>query len=257
MKCKRVGLLCGALLLGAVLAGCSVDVPVEPGEGDVPFLRTPGWLPRTAIYPGPASFAPEGNGPSVVLKRERIEAGALLLKHNLLPAVWRYDPQDRTLDAASDADWRNARGEPRNCGAPPWIASPLGRHPKTDHLILGNIFYSKGAYKGFDLVPFVGAGILDLRAAPSETMAAVHSADGPRGDPGIPFFAVNWQGHFMGQHYHQIFSLPDGRPLGKPLRIPVRLYKTICWSADEAFVVYINEDLTNVVVVHVSEQGGS
>ena len=253
MKCKRVGLLCGALMLAAVLAACSVDEPVEPGEGDVPFLRTPGWLPRTAIYPGPSSG---GDGPGVVLKRERAMAGALLFKHDLLPAVWRYDPQDRTLDAASDADWRNARGEPRNCSAPPWGALPLSMHPKTDRLILGIVRFGS-ADQGFDLVPFVGDGILDLRAAPSETMAAVHSADGPRGDPGISFFAVNWQGHFMGQHYHQIFSLPDGRPLGKPLRIPVRLYKTICWSADEAFVVYINEDLTNVVVVHVSEQGGS
>ena len=52
MKCKRVGLLCGALLLGAVLAGCSVDVPVEPGKGDVPFLRTSGWRPRTRNLAG-------------------------------------------------------------------------------------------------------------------------------------------------------------------------------------------------------------
>ncbi len=251
MKCKRVGLRCGALVLAAVLAACAQDVPVEPGEGGVPFLRTPGWIPPGPPYYPPPARSLGGGGPDVMLRRERAAAGALLLKHEQVPAVWRYDPQNRTLDAATEADWQNARGEPRNCSAPPWGAFPLDMHPKTDRLILGSVG------QGFELVPFVGDGILDLRAAPSGTIAAVHSADGPRGDPGISFFAVNWQGHFMGQHYHQIFSLPDGRPLGKPLRVPIRLYKTICWSADEAFVVYIDKGLANVVVVHVSEQGGS
>lgn len=252
----------------AALAGCVR--PNEPGRGDVPFLETPGWKPGLGYSLGYTKMS------SVSLKRERETAGALFLRHENLKKYWRYDPASRTLSAAAEEDWRRATGEVRNCLDPPsgacniqlvtstgpWRiryspdrpeanfgACPLSKHPETEQLV---IWDPSGEDR---LVPFPGDAVIDMRASPSQRMVAVHSGAGPRGSTGFSLSST-FQGHLFGQHYQQLYSLPEGEPLGKALRIPARLPRKICWSADEAFVVYVATTFHNMIFVHIREDTG-
>ncbi len=249
----------------AVLGGCGTLTPKEPDRGDVPYFRTVEW-PAIAWPSRQAS-----DQPGVLLRRESEGAGALLIRHALLPAVWRYDPDSRSLVLVSEVDWKRAGGAIRNCrglshgfcavrrqpnnddyyvsykeGEEGLLACPISRHPVTERLIIGD-------YSGYQEVPFVGEGVVGLWASPSQTMAAVHSADGPRGTPGWPDWLAEIPQYWLGQHYHRIYSLPDGRPVGEPVRLPVRRAKGICWSEDEQFVLYLDPQLFDVTVVHVPE----
>lgn len=77
----------------------------RPIRGDVPTFKTPAWA-----FKDFDDFHEE-----VMLRRETKGGGSLLIKRTDLETVYRYDPQERTLNAAGDAEWQKADGPIAKC----------------------------------------------------------------------------------------------------------------------------------------------
>ena len=212
-----------------------LGLKVWPIGGEVPILKTPTWEIKN-----PNEYRDE-----LMLRRETKAGGALLIKRGARETVYRYDPQEQSLNAVSDAEWQNADGPVAKCfdfSTPkaPRDVTVTRNEPKHQLLI--------GKWGALREVPTAGGFPLAHEVSPSGKWVAVLSGTGPAIPALLPF-----GGQFvLGQRYHEILSLPDARHVSKPIRFPVRDTKDffqMCWSADEEFVVHTYWRYTYLVVV--------
>ena len=222
-----VAAIAAVLIVSLLSAGVYVWLKIHPEYGDVPRLRTPEWE-----YKG---FDGYGT-PPLLLRRETQTGGALLLKRSGLEAVYRYDPQTRTIKAVTDGEWQNAGGQIARC-LDQGRAAGLHRDDREHKLFAGE-----------REIPTAGGVAMDEVRSPSGKWVAVHSAAGPVTKSIIP------DGSYLvwGQRYHEIMSLPDLVRVGKSIRIPANENRGTmrpCWSADEKFVVYTDDAFWMVAVV--------
>ncbi len=99
-------------------------------------------------------------------------------------------------------------------------------------------------------VPVVGGTALDMDDAPTLPVAAVLSTNGFR----------TLFGAATGQHYHQLFSMETGEPIGPAVRLGVggrNFDRTfIGWTDDESYVLYMSNRFDageRICVVFVGE----
>jgi hypothetical protein len=164
----------------------------------------------------------------LMLRREAEGSGALLIKHSDRSAVYVYDPAKRNLSPAPEGAWKRAAGAIAECGA------QLGPEYSVLHIDGETHRLSAGSRE----VETAGKSVLVLRASPGGRRAAVLSATGDYGKGIIPFLGGSGA---SGQQLHQTFMLPEAKPVGPTVRVPVRRSRDNlipCWSADEQFVVY-------------------
>ena len=220
-----IAAIAAVVVVSLLSAGVYLWLKLWPEYGDVPRLRTPEWEFR-----GSDGYST----PLLLLRRETETGGALLLKRTGLEAVYRYDPQSRSIRAVTDAEWQNAGGPIARCLDQGHV---LRRDDREHKLFAGN-----------REIPTAGGVAIDDRRSPSGKWVAVHSAAGPVTKSIIP------DGSYVifGQRYHEILSLPDLVRVGKPVRIPANENRGTmqpCWSADEKFVVYTDDAFWMVAVV--------
>jgi hypothetical protein len=193
--------------------------------------------------------------------------------------VWQYDPKIDTLSVVTGGDFGQMRIPPNwrvDCKSSPYSISELDRTVQPVRSVFSISFrgfrFEEGKGKGFDeevkieefkrvlledrreLVT-AGDTPLDLAISPSGKQVAVLSASGGwTGEDIIPLY--EGRGWVVGQHYHQVWSLPSGLPIGKVIRLPLRSkdYINMCWSPDEKYVVYYDV-FFRLVFVKIPQQG--
>lgn len=222
-------LIGGAAFTGAMLLMGLAPAPKRFSSGsDVRLLKTPAWQGGKSEY-----------GEQILLRRETLEAGSLLLKHNKHEIVYRYDRSTRSLTPVSDETWQRARGSIAECGKQ-FAPSMQVLHIDTQ---------SHKLIAGKREIATAGRTVLKLIASPGAQRVAVLSADGEPRPSALPFFGGSGA---SGQHYHQVLSLPEAVPIGKAARLPLqRDYDSLvpCWSADEKMIVYYDTLFSYVSVV--------
>lgn len=191
-------------------------------DANVPLLETPAWRTGNPLSPR-----------QLLLRIETEDEETILLKLSNNEAIYRYNPNTQSLSLVPVERWQGATGPIEDCDTqfpPPYLE--LDIDTRSDRLVAGQD--SKRTRE----VQTAGSTVLSLRASPSGTMAAVLSAEGRKRGSILPFLGG---GGVSGQHFHQVFSLPDAVPIGKSVRIPLKSEREgiiICWSPDERYVVY-------------------
>lgn len=192
-------------------------------HADVPLLEMRVWLTYQDLS----------------LRREATGQESLLFKHSWWKEIYRYEPRTQQLSLASDEDWRRASDPIAVCASqfqpPPQV---LYIDPRSDHL-----------FAGTRQVATAGTTPLDFRSSPSGRQVAVLSANGARRQTYAHFYGP---GGTSRQHYHQLFSLPDVKPLGPPVALPLKseqAHLNICWSADEQYIVYASLSYSGLAIV--------
>ncbi|HKU78194.1 MAG TPA: hypothetical protein VJR02_30065 [Pyrinomonadaceae bacterium] len=231
------------VLLAAVLVvvvsvlslGIYLALKFWPRGADVPMLKTPAWALKDF----------DEYHWEFMLRRETTAGGALLIKRTDLETVYRYDPQERSLNAVGDTEWQKAGGPIAKC------FDYRTRKPARDVMVTQNDRDHQlliGKPNALREVPTAGGYPLQNEVSPSGRWVAVLSGTGPAIPSLSPF-----SGEFiLGQRYHEILSLPDTQQVSKPIRFPVRDIKAFfnaCWSADEEFVVHTHWQYTDLVVI--------
>ena len=204
-----------------------------PFGADVPLLQTPEWKDKRIgeLYTG-----------RLQLRRETETGGPLLLRRVDLEPVYRYDPQTRTLNAATDKEWLNASGPIANCMDQ--LAKPGRVRIRVDH----------GTHKLLVAereVSTAASIALSSLSSPGGNWVAVLSATGPI----VPPLTLLSGDRVLGRRYHEVKSVPDAVSAGNSIQIPVVNTVTtlqLCWSADEKFVVYIDGSFSSLVVVETN-----
>ena len=220
-----IATIAAVVVISLLSAGVYLWLKMWPEYGDVARLRTPAWE-----YKGSDGYST----PLLLLRRETQTGGALLLKRTGLETVYRYDPQKRSLQAVTEVKWQNAGG-------------PIARCLDQGHVLRRDDREYK-LFAGDREIPTAGGVAIDDRRSPSGKWVAVHSAAGPVKASIIP----DGSKLIYGQRYHEILSLPDLARVGKPVRIPAEPSRSPmhpCWSADDKFVVYADDNFWMVAVV--------
>jgi hypothetical protein len=227
----------GFILVCVIVLGLYVYLKLHPLGADVPLFKTPAWE-RKDLNEYEAQL---------LLRRETTTGGALLLKRTDIPTVYRYDPAKRALDSVTDAEWQQATGAIRNCQ----YYMPNAPYPPprvTPRAIVTINNRQRKLLVDQREVPTAGGYPLSSEYSPSERWVSVVSATGPAIPSLIPM-GGDWT---WGQRYHEILSLPDGTRVGKAIKFPVNDTHdstTMCWSADEKFVVHRTYYFDMLVVV--------
>ena len=259
-----------ARIVVLVLAGlfCLVFV------GVCMFRRTPLghvlWPPRYApsvsdvpVFTTPSNFYKSNVRLDLRVRTVSNEEGVILITRGetwgTLPdvpkewPVFQYDARTRTLSTVNASQWKNAGGP---------IEKALGGSSPARDVRVGDVDgvyryrIGSGPLRDFDSH---GTRAVGKSFCPDGTILALLTADGlrrPSSGPGMVFGSFG--GGFYGQHYIEFFHLPDMKPVGKPVRIPFTTIKGIdtpCWSADGRFLVYANEEGTQMCVIHVGQEG--
>ncbi|MCO6436987.1 MAG: hypothetical protein J5J06_07860 [Phycisphaerae bacterium] len=224
------------------VTGCSLN-PVG-GESDVPCFDTPEWRVQELAY---FVLRYEAEGSDILLLTAQTGAQALedvrdgSQDYQPRLAVYRFDPAEGTGRRVDESAWDDATGPIQTC-----CTSVLPREPFE---LLGTQLFFEGL-----LVSVAGGKALKTSDAPSNEALAVLSTNGRISR----FYPLG-----SGQHYHQIFSRLDGRPLGPARRLAVGgLENDVVnfeWMNDERYVVYSQalEDIVGigrVCIVPVTEE---
>lgn len=133
--------------------------------------------------------------------------------------VYRYSALSNSFESVSESVWDTATTPLQRCCPSLIEQGPL------------QIINDRLVFEG-RTVPVAGGTALDMDDAPMLPVAAVLSTNGFR----------TLFGAATGQHYHQLFSMETGQPIGPALRLGVggrNFDRTfIGWTDDEAYVLY-------------------
>ncbi len=203
-----------------LVGGCFVDL--YGGASDVPCID-PEWT-GTVLW-----LRPDGEGGFLMttqtredLIQDRKDGSEDAHPHQ--PLVLRFDSLKGEFAVVEAAVWDATMTQIQRCCGSFFEEGPLQ--------VVGDRLQFNGR-----TVPVVGGTALDMDDAPTLSVAAVLSTNGFR----------TLFGAATGQHYHQLFSLETGRPIGPVLRLGVggrNFDRTfIGWTDDESYVLYMANQL--------------
>ena len=192
------------------------------------FDTWPGWM--NTQLPGQILIRDSDDKKLLLTVRDEFEKGN---KHR---AVFLYDPNAQNLQQVSDEKWGTETNPITEC------FSQSQQVPEKFKVSGEKLFF------GNQEVLIKGAVLVSLAYSPSSNKVAVLSADGPRKGSIMPFLGGGQSS--KGQHYHQLFSVADGSPIGSFVKLPFMTEKEAyhaCWSANGKYVFYtalLNENIT-------------
>jgi hypothetical protein len=145
-------------------------------------------------------------------------------------AVYRYDPAADRLEAVADETWDQASGPIGECQS---------RSETTNRVYLNK---GRGVlHLNWHPVEFAGRYLIKVAVSPSLARVAVLSSGGIRAPNFMPFSGSS---AIRGQRYHQVYSLQADKFMGEPVRLPSGERElgwsepSMCWTADERYVIY-------------------
>ncbi|MCO6436988.1 MAG: hypothetical protein J5J06_07865 [Phycisphaerae bacterium] len=221
--------------------GCNLNP--AGGESDVPCFETPEW--RVTFGRFVLRYASEDSDVLLLTAQSREQAdldssdGSRDYSPHL--AAYRFDPAEGTGRRVDDSAWDDATGPTQEC-----CTSVLPREPF-------ELFGTQLLFEGL-LVGVAGGKALKTSDAPQSEALAVLSTNGRISR----FYPLG-----SGQHYHQVFSRIDGRPLGPARKLGMGGLENgvifFQWMNDERYVVYEQslDDLLGigrVCIVPVTEE---
>ena len=157
------------------------------------------------------------------------------IKHR---AVYEYDPKAKRLRKVTDSKWDTTANLISECVSQPQKFSSNFR-VTADKLFFGN-----------QEVHVKGAVLVAFSYSPSGNVLAILSADGPRKGSIMPF--IGGGQNSKGQHYHQLFSVANGTPIGGVVKLQFTTEKEaylVCWSPDEKYVFYTSLLVDKLAIV--------
>lgn len=135
------------------------------------------------------------------------------------PQVYRFNSLSNRIELVNESAWDNATTPLQRCCPSLFEDGPLQ--------LVDNRLVFEGR-----TVPVAGGTALDMDDAPTLPVAAVLSTNGFR----------TLFGAATGQHYHQLFSMETGEPVGPAMRLGVggrNFDRTfIGWMDDDMYVLY-------------------
>ena len=204
-------------VLVVVLAGC--DRGTLNPVSDVPCLAPTAWPNESQAF---------------LVRRQTTDGDILLFTHQTTEQliegghgpVYRFDPGNETFELVDDAAWDQGEGGVTSCGG--------GRGRETPFRVVGS-FTPSLEFNGQE-VPVAGRVAVKLVFAPTASAVAVLSTDG---SVQPPLFS---SGFSFGQHYHQLFSEIDGKPIGEAVRLGVggQVLAVVrgCWIDGDKYLIY-------------------
>ena len=192
------------LFIGVMLIPWTGTTPTYP------VFDTADWV--NTQMPGRLLIRSGMDGEILLTMRDELEKG---VKHR---AVYEYDPKAKRLPKVPDAKWEAS-------------VIPISECVSQPQKIPGDFKVTE--------VPVKGSVLVSSAYSPSVNVLAILSADGPRKGSIMPF--IGGGQNSKGQHYHQLFSVANGTPVGDAVKLPFTTEKEAypaCWSLDEKFVFY-------------------
>ena len=199
-----------------------------------PIFNTGGWL--NTQMPGRMLIRAEMSGERILLTmRDEFEKGN---KHR---TVYEYDPKVKRLQKAPDSRWDASVSPVSEC-----VSRPQNLHDK---------FKVTGEKLFFDNqeVPVNGTVLISSSYSPSSKAVAILSADGPRKDSFMPYLGGGQNS--KGRHYHQLFSVANGKPVSPVVKLPFTTEKeaySICWSIDGKYIFYASLLADKLIIVETN-----
>jgi len=185
-----------------------------------PIFDTVGWL--NTQLPGRLLIRGGMSDENILLTmRDEFEKG------NRHRAVYEYDPKMKILQKVPDSIWDGSVSPISECVSQP--QKPTDKFKGT-----GEKLYFENQE-----VPVKGAVLISSSFSPSGKAVAILLAAGPRKGSFMPFLGGGQNS--KGQHYHQLFSVANGKPIGSVVKLPFTTEKQaypVCWSIDEKYVFY-------------------
>ena len=204
-------------VLAVVLTAC--DRGTLNPVSDVPCLAPTAWADETRGF----LVRPEFEGRSILLFTHKTIDQLFEGQHG---PVYRFDPGNETFELVDDAAWDQGEGGVTSCGG--------GRGRETPFRIVGSLTPTL-EFNGQE-VPVAGRVAVKLVFAPTASAVAVLSTDG---SVQPPLFS---SGFSFGQHYHQLFSEIDGKPIGEAVRLGVggQVLAVVrgCWIDGDKYLIY-------------------
>ena len=210
------------LIIILLFIGVMVDLQVEASH-KCPIFDTVGWV--NTQMPGKLLIRTGMIGGNILLTmhglHDELEKG---IKHR---TVYEYDPDAKRLRKVPDSKWDASSNPISEC-----VSRPQNYSDK---------FKVTGEKLFFDNqeVPVQGAVLVSTSCSPGGNAVAILSADGPRKNSIMPF--IGGGQNSKGQHYHQLFSVAKGTPIGGVIKLQFTTEKEaypVCWSRDEKYVFY-------------------
>ncbi len=175
-----------------------------------------------------------------------------------IPTAWpvyRYDRRARTLQSVKPSEWRLATGPVTSFDSDNYATGDWGLHARVRNgVLVGEI------RQGPDIsVAVKGKFGTGQEFSPVEPVVAILTAEGPRRpkSKGGMVFTPSFGGGYYGQHYLELFSIPDMKPIGEPVRIAFTSVEGIespTWSSDGRFLVYTTRDGKKMSVIHIDQE---
>lgn len=159
--------------------------------------------------------------------------------------IYRYDAEAVTLLEIPRETWDLASGEIVTVES--WMIPTSAWRVVADRGKL--CVASKGRASQF--VPTQGRTALRAIGDPTGHVIAALTTDGWE-RPGTRGWFTSFGGGYGGQHYVELFSVPDMIPVKSAIRIPFTNAGGIdapCWSADGKYIVYASADKRRMIVI--------
>lgn len=242
MKPLKVGVVLGATITLAALAGCARDAATPAPTSEAVCFDTNAWRVGGTLL----ARTERESGDTVLIKILPNEDDAAYRRATPTDpsitfdpgVVYRYRSGHSGPDILGDDDWNKATGavgiyfdQRIRLQAFPFEAEPY--------------YEPRLRFRG-RLVPTAGEGVVVIQPAPRKDIVAVLSSEFPR-HPG-PILSSGGKG----RHYHQIFEVEDASPVGEPVLLSLsseEIQLEACWTGDERFVLYYDVNHCRVCVV--------
>jgi hypothetical protein len=185
-----------------------------------PIFDTGDW--RNTQMPGRLLIRKGMSGEDILLTmRDEFEKG------NRHRAVYEYNHKGKRFHKIPDLTWDTSVSPISECGV------RTQKLPDKFNVAGEKLFFEN------QQVPVTGAVLLSASYSPSGKAIAILSADGPRKGSFMPFLGGGQNSR--GQHYHQLFSVANGKPGEAVVKLQFTTEKeaySVCWSIDEKYVFY-------------------
>lgn len=216
------------VVIAVGVTACLVWVATPKSDVPVFAISNPGWSGLRLRL--------EHQGSDILLLTRADPSSTV--PHFQTAPVYRYDPVASALTEVPKAAWDEATGQIARFDA------PRNAHQGWDVTVDNGALLIFGDAVDTRTVEVTGETALWVDESVASDLVAVLTVDGELDRPFYLWF-FSRSGGYRGQHYVELFRLPEMTRRRRALRIPLTTADGIeapCWSSDGKYVVYSSSD---------------